>query len=107
MWTSHAGGLGGRHHPIIAANRGRAPRLFFPGTGRPAVEPPAVAAKPAYAIALMDGDGIGPEIAAAAVPVLEAAAEASGARLVWRRLDAGTRAYARTGQSVPPDALEV
>ena len=66
-----------------------------------------MAAPPAYAIALMDGDGIGPEILAAAVPVLEAAAVASDARLEWRRLDAGARAYARTGSSVPPDVLEV
>lgn len=59
-----------------------------------------------YTIALMEGDGIGPEIVAAALPVLEAAAashaSAAGARLVWRRLDAGTRAYARSGTSVPP-----
>lgn len=60
----------------------------------------------AYPIALMDGDGIGPEIVAAALPVLDAAAEAAGARLEWRRLDAGTRAYARSGSSVPPDVLE-
>ena len=54
----------------------------------------------------MEGDGIGPEIVAAALPVLEAAAASDGARLEWRRLDAGTRAYARTGSSVPPDVLE-
>ncbi|MHB8731635.1 MAG: isocitrate/isopropylmalate family dehydrogenase, partial [bacterium] len=57
-------------------------------------------------IALMEGDGIGPEIVAAALPMLEAAAASDGARLEWRRLDAGTRAYARTGRSVPPDVLE-
>jgi len=60
----------------------------------------------AHTIALIEGDGIGPEIVAAALPALEAAAEACGARLVWRRLDAGTRAYARSGSSVPPDVLE-
>jgi len=54
----------------------------------------------------MEGDGIGPEIVAAALPVLEAAAASDGARLEWRRLDAGTRAYAHTGSSVPPDVLE-
>ena len=59
-----------------------------------------------HTIALMEGDGIGPEIVAAALPVLEAAAEAAGARLAWQRLDAGTRAYARTGSSVPPDVLK-
>jgi isocitrate/isopropylmalate dehydrogenase len=81
--------------------------FVFPGTRRPAVEPLAVApAAPTYTIALMDGDGIGPEIVAAAVPVLEAAVESAGARLTWRRLDAGTRAYARRGSSVPPDVLE-
>jgi 3-isopropylmalate dehydrogenase len=57
-------------------------------------------------VALMEGDGIGPEIVAAALPALEAAAEADGARLIWRRLDAGARAYARSGSSVPPDVLE-
>ena len=65
------------------------------------------AASTAYAVALMEGDGIGPEIVAAALPVLEAAAESAGARLEWRRLDAGTRAFARTGSSVPPDVLAV
>jgi isocitrate/isopropylmalate dehydrogenase len=60
-----------------------------------------------HTIALIEGDGIGPEIVAAAVPVLEAAAGAGGARLAWQRLDAGTRAYARSGSSVPPDVLEV
>jgi isocitrate/isopropylmalate dehydrogenase len=60
----------------------------------------------AHTIALIEGDGIGPEIVAAALPVLEAAAGSAGARLVWRRLDAGTRAYARSGTSVPPDVLE-
>ena len=72
------------------------------------LKPPAVATgtATAHTIALMDGDGIGPEIVAAALPVLEAAADADGARLEWRRLDAGTRAYARSGQSVPPDVLE-
>ncbi|HKX18128.1 MAG TPA: isocitrate/isopropylmalate family dehydrogenase, partial [bacterium] len=64
-------------------------------------------ASTAYTVALMEGDGIGPEIVAAALPVLEAAAESAGARLEWRRLDAGTRAFARTGSSVPPDVLEV
>jgi isocitrate/isopropylmalate dehydrogenase len=60
----------------------------------------------AHTIALIEGDGIGPEIVAAALPVLEAAADRDGARLEWRPLDAGTRAYARTGRSVPPDVLE-
>jgi isocitrate/isopropylmalate dehydrogenase len=60
----------------------------------------------AHTVALFEGDGIGPEIVAAALPVLEAAADRDGARLEWRRLDAGTRAYARTGRSVPPDVLE-
>jgi isocitrate/isopropylmalate dehydrogenase len=60
----------------------------------------------AFAIALMEGDGIGPEIVAAAVPVLEAAAARAGALLEWRRLDAGTRAFARTGTSVPPDVRD-
>jgi isocitrate/isopropylmalate dehydrogenase len=64
------------------------------------------AAERTYTIALMEGDGIGPEIVAAALPVLESTADAAGARLEWRRLDAGTRAFARTGHSVPPDVLE-
>ncbi|HEV2440117.1 MAG TPA: isocitrate/isopropylmalate family dehydrogenase [bacterium] len=59
-----------------------------------------------HTVALMEGDGIGPEIVAAALPVLEAAADAAGARLAWQRLDAGTRAFARSGASVPPDVLE-
>ena len=62
-------------------------------------------ASTAHTIALMEGDGIGPEIVAAALPALEAAAGGAGARLEWRRLDAGTRAFARSGSSVPPDVL--
>ena len=72
----------------------------------PLNHPPVAPSSTAHTIALMEGDGIGPEIVAAALPVLEAAAEPGGARLEWRRLDAGTRAYARAGSSVPPDVLE-
>jgi 3-isopropylmalate dehydrogenase len=97
---------GDRDLRTAVAPAGRAVPLL-PGTGRPAAEHAAVAiATSTYTIALMEGDGIGPEIVTAALPALEAAAAVDGARLVWRPLDAGTRAYARSGSSVPPDVLD-
>ena len=54
-----------------------------------------------HAITLIPGDGIGPEVTAAVVRVLEAAAVA----IDWERHDAGAAAVARTGQTLPPELL--
>ena len=50
---------------------------------------------------LVPGDGIGPEITAAVVEILEAA----GAPIVWERHDAGEAAVRATGSPLPPDIV--
>src|SRR5579862_8273094 len=64
---------------------------------------------PARIIALMDhqitlipGDGIGPEVAAAAVR----AVEATGVSIEWEVANAGARALAETGMLLPDSVLE-
>ena len=53
-------------------------------------------------ITLLPGDGIGPEVAAATVRVLEAA----GADFQWESHVAGGEAVARSGVPLPPEVLE-
>ena len=50
---------------------------------------------------LIEGDGIGPEIAAATVRAVEAA----GGQLAWERVDAGAGAVARQGDPLPAATL--
>ncbi len=53
-------------------------------------------------ITLIPGDGIGPEVAAATVRVLEAA----GAELAWETHVAGKEALQRFGDPLPPEVLD-
>ncbi|MBV8202918.1 MAG: NAD-dependent isocitrate dehydrogenase, partial [Acidobacteria bacterium] len=53
-------------------------------------------------ITLLPGDGIGPEVAAATVRVLEAA----GAELAWEPQLAGKEALLRSGDPLPPEVLD-
>ncbi|MEW6489564.1 MAG: NADP-dependent isocitrate dehydrogenase [Thermodesulfobacteriota bacterium] len=67
---------------------------------------PSPAAVP---VVLIQGDGIGPEVAPAAVEAIEAAVKAAygGARsLAWREALAGRAAFDRTGSPLPPETLE-
>jgi tartrate dehydrogenase/decarboxylase / D-malate dehydrogenase len=58
-------------------------------------------------IAVIAGDGIGPEVIDAAIPVLEAAVEATGVEpLTFDRLPWSSRYYLETGRMMPTDALE-
>jgi isocitrate dehydrogenase (NAD+) len=50
---------------------------------------------------LVPGDGIGPEITAAVVEILESA----GAPITWERHDAGEAAFRDTGNPLPPDIV--
>jgi len=56
----------------------------------------------AYTITLVPGDGIGPEITAAAVRVLDA----TGLQFDWDRHEAGIRAFEKTGNPLPESLLE-
>ncbi len=53
-------------------------------------------------VTLIAGDGIGPEVVAAAVRVVEAA----GAAIRWEPQVAGSEALARVGDPLPPELLE-
>lgn len=52
-------------------------------------------------ITLIPGDGIGPEVAEAAVHVLEA----TGVRIDWDRQSAGLTAFEETGNALPPETV--
>lgn len=64
------------------------------------------AASPAR-IALIRGDGIGPELIDAAVAVLDAAAASRGFGLSYLEIDAGADAYRRTGTACSAQSLEL
>ncbi len=56
----------------------------------------------AYTITLIPGDGIGPEVAEAALRVVGAA----GAPIRWERMEAGTVAHEKTGKPLPPEVVD-
>ena len=57
-------------------------------------------------ISLIPGDGIGPELAASARAVLDAACERFGVRMEVRECEAGDAALERTGRALPDATLE-
>jgi tartrate dehydrogenase/decarboxylase/D-malate dehydrogenase len=58
----------------------------------------------ALRLAVIPGDGVGPEVVAATVPVLRSALEADGASLEVLELDWGGERYLREGRAMPDDA---
>ncbi len=58
-------------------------------------------------LAVIPGDGVGPEVVAATVPVLSAALAARGSRLQVTELDWGGERFLREGAAMPADAAEV
>ncbi|MBK5252081.1 MAG: isocitrate/isopropylmalate dehydrogenase family protein [Peptostreptococcaceae bacterium] len=50
-----------------------------------------------HEITLIPGDGIGPEVAEAAVNIIEA----SGARILWEKVNAGKKVFEETGSLIP------
>jgi len=60
-----------------------------------------------FDIAVFEGDGIGPEITAPTVEILEQLAAASGSyQFLFQNLPAGAAHYAKTGESLPASSLE-
>jgi len=59
-----------------------------------------------YSIATIPGDGIGTEVMAAAVKVLEALAEKTGLEFEFSLLYAGDEHKERTGVALPPETVE-
>ncbi len=56
----------------------------------------------AYRITLIPGDGIGPEVTAATVRILEA----TGVKFEWERCNAGQDAYEKYGEYLPKELLD-
>jgi 3-isopropylmalate dehydrogenase len=59
----------------------------------------------AFKIATIMGDGIGPEVIRAAMPAIERAAAAHGARLEWEHLPFGADHYLKTRETLPESAF--
>lgn len=56
-------------------------------------------------VAVIGGDGIGPEVIEAAIPAVEAAAKTEGASVSWERLPYGADFYLQTGESLSEPAF--
>jgi tartrate dehydrogenase/decarboxylase/D-malate dehydrogenase len=61
----------------------------------------------AWRVAVIGGDGIGPEVIEQAIRVADAAARREGALLEWNRLPWGSAYYQQTGRMMPADGWEV
>jgi tartrate dehydrogenase/decarboxylase / D-malate dehydrogenase len=59
-----------------------------------------------YKIAVIEGDGIGREVVAEGLRVLETAASRYGASFSWRHFDWSCQTYLKTGKMMPDDGLE-
>jgi len=59
-----------------------------------------------YTVALMPGDGTGPEVLREGVKVLDAAAGKYGIKLEYHEYDFGGERYKRSGETLPDSALE-
>ena len=59
-----------------------------------------------HKIAVIAGDGIGPEVIEAAIPVLDRAATKHGVTLAWERLPYGADHYLKTNETLPEHAFQ-
>ena len=59
-----------------------------------------------YDIALIGGDGTGPEVAAEGVKVSDAAAKKFGFKINWHKFDFGGERYLKTGEVLPDSAVD-
>ncbi|MBI3320952.1 MAG: 3-isopropylmalate dehydrogenase, partial [Candidatus Omnitrophica bacterium] len=58
-----------------------------------------------YRIAVIPGDGTGPEVIAEGRKVLDASARQGGFRIEWRSYDLGGERYLKTGETLPGSLL--
>src|SRR5581483_1912158 len=61
----------------------------------------------AFRIAVIGGDGIGPEVIDQAIRVADAARRRDQAALEWNRLPWSSRHYQKTGQMMPPEGWDI
>ncbi|MBI3981503.1 MAG: isocitrate/isopropylmalate dehydrogenase family protein [Gemmatimonadetes bacterium] len=59
-----------------------------------------------FRVAVIGGDGIGPEVVDAAIPSIERAAAIAGGTIAWERLPYGADHFLRTGETLPDHAFE-
>ena len=59
-----------------------------------------------YDIAVIGGDGTGPEVTREALKVSEAAAKKFGFKLNWHHYDFGGERYLKTGEVLPDSAVD-
>jgi 3-isopropylmalate dehydrogenase len=59
-----------------------------------------------FKVALIGGDGIGPEVVDAAVPAIERAAAVEGATIRWERMPYGADHFLKTGETLPDQAFQ-
>ena len=59
-----------------------------------------------YSVAVIAGDGIGPEVIEAAIPVLDAAAKKHGFAPAWERLPYSADHYLKTKETLPEAAFQ-
>ncbi len=59
-----------------------------------------------HPITLIPGDGIGPEVTAATVNILEAAGKQTGCSFDWHSFEAGADAHAKTGEYIPQALMD-
>jgi tartrate dehydrogenase/decarboxylase / D-malate dehydrogenase len=55
---------------------------------------------------VVPGDGVGPEVVGAALPVLDAAARGADAEITWQTRDWGADHYLRSGAAMPADGVD-
>ena len=58
-----------------------------------------------YKIALIPGDGTGPEVVREAIKVVHAAATKGGFKLEFTEFDFGSARYLKTGETLPDSAI--
>src|SRR3989338_5264133 len=88
------------------------PRAYSPceanmRTTTPTIQPtgPRTATR-TYRIAVIPGDGTGPEVIREGSKVLEAAASSGGFRMEWRPYDLGGARYLKTNDTLPDSVLK-
>src|SRR5574341_1520078 len=59
-----------------------------------------------FKVAVIGGDGIGPEVVDAAIPAIERAAASEGATIAWERLPYGADHFLKTGETLPDHAFQ-
>jgi len=59
-----------------------------------------------HQVAVIAGDGIGPEVIDAAIPIIDRAAAAHGFRMVWERLPYSADHYLETRETLPDAAFQ-